>query len=291
MASNLPQVRVDALFGVTDTFREWSTRGTLAGYTAANDPASSARISVECPHPLASFDQSMYFAAIAAVTSDPEVTSRFAPDPQDVALWDALRVSDPDLSGPSLATTCSWSVLAYFAGMQPPGGKTYLLMADALSRLSSASCTVIRPPVTWSGRLLAWARVSKEVRIGLHPHAARIALPSAFPERLVWRYGVVSLEERARLGNPASRLLHSWLSCYVKRNEPRPRSLKIDTLARHVWADTLDHRGHAKRLLRLKKALAGIGLLPGWLIAVRDEHVHVQRVTPLPPAVAARIAA
>ncbi len=124
MASKLPQIRVDALLGVTDAFREWSVRGgTLASYTAANDPMCAPRVSVECSLPLASFEQSMYFAAIAAVSSGPVMISRSASDSQEITLWDALRISDPDLSGPSLAATCSWSVLAYYARHAAPGRK------------------------------------------------------------------------------------------------------------------------------------------------------------------------
>jgi hypothetical protein len=276
MAFKLPHIRVDALLGVTDTFRE-SARGSLEGYTVGNEITRSPRVSVHCQYPLAAYEQSLYFAAIAAATTRPLMISGAASDPAAIAMWNGLQVSDPDLSGPSLATSCSWSALARYAGMQPPGGRTYVLMASALSCLAAASCTVTRPPVTWSSRLLAWAKDPKGVRIALHPHVARVALPGAISEKLLLRYGIVSLEERALLQDPVTQLAHAWLSCYLKRNERRPRSLKIDTVARHLWADALDPRGHAKRLVRLRRALAAIGQLPGWLVCIQEGYVYVQR--------------
>lgn len=254
MSKPLPNIRYSALLGVTDTFRERAPNSVSAPYMTGNAADCVPRLRVDCPMPLGAYEQSVFLGAIAAVVADPQIIgTEFA---EGVDLWGALEASDRELAIRTLATSCTWSALARYSGMEGPGGRSYRRMEDALSRLLAASCTWIAAPAVWSARLLSWSYAAGQVRIALHPHMARTAMPSQFAEAQRLRFGLVSLEERSWLRDPVARIVHAWLSCYVRNGRDIGTTIKLDNLKRHIWADNLDRRAELKRAMRLRSASA-----------------------------------
>lgn len=86
----------------------------------------------------------------------------------------------------------------------------------------------------------------------------------------------VSLYERQRLGGAVSRLLHAWLSCYVRQGHSlmNGQGAKLDTLARHIWGKRPASPGVVRnRRSDLRKAIEEIGRLPGWSASVDSKNI------------------
>lgn len=77
-------------------------------------------------------------------------------------------------------------------------------------------------------------------------------------------YARINLADRHKLTTEAAKVLHRWLSGHIwkgKRSE-----LNLETLAQHVWSDTVDKNAQRLRYLRLRRALCEIAGLEGWKI-------------------------
>ncbi len=101
----------------------------------------------------------------------------------------------------------------------------------------------------------------------------------------------VSLHERHNLRNPVAKILHTWLSAYVRegRSLMAGHGAKLDTLARHVWGNrpaTSDGVVRNRRML-LRAGLEEIADARGldgeraWSYTIAGKKVQVNRSKPL----------
>lgn len=91
----------------------------------------------------------------------------------------------------------------------------------------------------------------------------------------------VSLTERLQLSaSPVAKILHTWLSAYVRPNQQlmAGRGAEVDTLIKHVWGTRpCSPEVQRKRRGRVREALAAIDKLQGWTASVEGTHAFVSR--------------
>jgi len=125
-----------------------------------------------------------------------------------------------------------------------------------------------------------------------------IAFPKSFdghqlPIRLNWRLAAsifgrqnvrVSLNERRDLQTPIAKIVHCWLSCFIREGQSlmSGRGAKLQTLAGHVWGDRPAPDGAWRnRSSILKRAMLDeVGKLDGWAIAENERRrglFHISR--------------
>jgi hypothetical protein len=90
----------------------------------------------------------------------------------------------------------------------------------------------------------------------------------------------ISLHERNQLSSPVSKILHTWLSAYVRRGASlmAGRGAAIDTLLNHVYGKR-PCKDSAKRNRRqyVRAALKEIGNIEGWGVELEDGRAYVSR--------------
>ena len=288
MSGVVPDVRYDALLGVTDVFRQRSRHSAGESIWSLTNKQCSRRVEMISPGPLSVWDQSVYLAVIAAVTqSDSILTADSGPPRGD--LWNQLQVTDVELAGKAGTATVSWRALARLAGVKKPGGKTIVLLTRALERLSGVECWYLQLPVRWAAQLIAWAPTAGGVQLALHPHATRVARGILHSDGKPWRYALVSLRERYALAdlrrNSASnkkvspaiaQVMHAWLSAWMRRTDER--KIRLATLASRLFSDVVDRRSTAARFRAVKLSLEAIGRLPGWQVDIEDDLCRIRRL-------------
>src|SRR5580658_5304956 len=120
-------------------FRQRSRHNAGESIWSSTNERCSRRVEVISSGPLSVWDQSVYLAVIAAVTrSDSILTADSKPPRGD--LWNQLQVTDAELAREAGTATVSWRALARLGGVTKPGGKTIVLLARALERLSGVEC-------------------------------------------------------------------------------------------------------------------------------------------------------
>ncbi len=105
--------------------------------------------------------------------------------------------------------------------------------------------------------------------------AHRLAM-AAFGEK-GWKFALVNLDERNKLGGDIAKTVHKWLTAWYfdsKSKKKGPRYIGLDTLAQHVWHEWDDKEKNGKdrytpsgkRTLRqkLREAIDRINELPCW---------------------------
>jgi hypothetical protein len=151
------------------------------------------------------------------------------------------------------------------AGMSVNGGKDYRRLLSLLDDLAAVTMhrEATRGPT--STRLISFERNSD---VGL-------PLLILLNWRLSWaiaedQFCYVSLEERRALKCPVSKVLHTWLSVYVRQGSKLAKNgAKIETLMRHVYPHYLQSGSPLReRKRRFLASLAAIAALESWNISV-----------------------
>lgn len=290
MSGALPDVRYDALLGVTDVFRQRSRHGAVETIWSFTDERCSRRVEMMGPGPLSVWDQSVYLAVIAAVSRSDTVVTADSGSPEG-ELWTRLHVTDVGFAGEAGTAIVSWRALARLSGVDRPGGKTLVLLRDALERLSAVECWYLQLPVRWASQLIAWAPTVDGVQLALHPHATRVARGILHSDGKPWRYALVSLQERYALADSRQRsksesnkqvspaiaqVMHAWLSAWMRRTDER--KILLATLAGRLFSDVVNRRSTAARFRGVKLALEAIARLPGWQVEIDGELCRIRRL-------------
>lgn len=226
------------------------------------------------PFALDATDQSVLLVVLALTTQD-EYARAIAPDGAARALSLAGEVAGASTMG---VHTTEYR-LARECGLAH-GGSGAQSVRDAVDRLATATFDIQRDGMTVSGgALIARARAPDgRLLIAVNPYLARALLD---PDSILWVK--VDLEERRSLASETARLLHAWLSAWL-----RPGSsgrIRLDTLARHVWPPAPSRKTPHSTLRRrrhvVRQALDEIAALPGWKVTPTDDRnaVHVARAT------------
>jgi hypothetical protein len=277
MNNQLPDIYYDPLLGVSNLFSERCRFSKPSPYTIGNNEASRSRLQIHSPNPLSAWDQSAFMAAVAAamassVTIDAANTTRLGR-----ALWDSLRVSNAALAPGSALASCSQRHIERLAGLRKSGGHTNVRLVEALEKLACVECHFVQAPVAWSAQLISWMQDDNGVHIALHPHISRVVRGVAQRSPSRSRYTVLSLKERYSLKDPVARLVHAWLSSWLRRYGTGLRTISLEKLADHVWGDTLNARSEKQRMNRLRAALSDVGELPDWMLAFDGDDVLILR--------------
>jgi hypothetical protein len=291
----LPEVRYDALLGVTGLFSQRSRLSSREPIELGNGEQCSPRLWMRCPVPLAAWDQSVYFAVIAAITKSGSVVTANTITPDDT-LWHRLQVTEDGTDLEAGTATVSWRELSRLAGARTHGGKTVILLKRALERLASVTCWFNQPPVEWGAKLISWERTKRGVQLALHPHATRVALGRPRRGGKPWRYALVSLSERYALLDrrkanhlqsqarcefpplPVAQVTHAWLSAWMRRIESR--KIRSAALANRMYSDSVDRRSGAARQRAVRRGLEAIGTLPGWKVSFDGDQCRISRHSP-----------
>jgi hypothetical protein len=97
----------------------------------------------------------------------------------------------------------------------------------------------------------------------------------------------INLHERRALEDPVVKILHCWLSGFIRLPRERGRSsqlmagkgAEIDTLIRHVWGKRpCTDSVMGNRRMRIREALDLINTLPDWGVRIEGKHAFVSRI-------------
>ena len=184
---------------------------------------------------------------------------------EDSAVKDAptLRASGTAKDENTAVVECSAYAILADAGMDH-GGNNYATLSKLLTQLATVVMYRRIGKQGGSSNLLSFEHQGDRMSIALNWRLAASILGDQQNVR-------VSLYERQKLTRSVSRLLHAWLSCYVRQGSSLMdgQGAKIDTLARHIWgkrpasADVI-----RKRRVELRKAINEVGSLSGWVANV-----------------------
>lgn len=155
----------------------------------------------------------------------------------------------------------SGAALARCAGYRPTGGGADTVKRS-LRRMETVRLHVSGHSHTWNGSMrLLCSFPNKEGKLVIAVHHW---LTSAAFQGDEQQHARVSLSERHQLQRGASRILHRWLSAWLKPGQTnRIRLLRV---ADHIWPAGCGAAGLKKRLARAGAALWDIDKLPGWSV-------------------------
>lgn len=160
-----------------------------------------------------------------------------------------------------LCQSCNWE----------PSGKRRRLLYQSLERLSHTSFDIRdQTGRVLSGGIVVQSAVDPttgQLRVAINPYLARI-----FTERPCPIWERVNLDERRGLNSDVARLVHTWLSAWLRPG--RSGRVNLDTLSGHVWpgAGPGTPEGTVRRHRHdVRTALGEIEQLRGWHIAI-DRH-------------------
>lgn len=162
---------------------------------------------------------------------------------------------------------CSAYSLLVDAGMET-GGNNYTTLARLLTQLATVVMYRRVGKRGATSNLLSFEHEGDRMSIALNWRLAASILGAQNIQ--------VSLGERHRLESAVARLLHAWLSCYVRQGFSLMdgQGAKLDTLARHIWGKRPASQDLTRyRRKQLREAIEEIGRLPGWAASVDAKGV------------------
>lgn len=163
---------------------------------------------------------------------------------------------------------CSAYAILADAGMDH-GGNNYATLSKLLTQLATVVMYRRVGKRGGSSNLLSFDHQGDRMSIALNWRLAASILGDQQNVR-------VSLYERQKLKGSVSRLLHAWLSCYVRQGYSLMdgQGAKLDTLARHIWGKRPASAGvDRNRRTELRKAIQEIGQLSGWIASVDQKGI------------------
>jgi hypothetical protein len=190
----------------------------------------------------------------------------------------AQEASDQDIS---LVEATAYSLL-HDAGL-PANGTYYKRMVESLQKLSTTTMYRKLEKRGASSHLLTFGHDDDtgELRISLNWRMTRaiFGLVSA-------QWVLVSLHERRDLRSPTAKVLHAWLSAFVRLGERygfEKNPPYLESLIPHVWGHRPVASGTKRRRLQaLREALSEIDGLSGWVAQPEGKRVLVSRPHELP---------
>lgn len=146
------------------------------------------------------------------------------------------------------------------AGMSVGGGKDYRRLLSLLDDMSAVTMHREATKGPTSTRLISYRQDDAGIHVLLN-------------WRLSWaisedQFCYVDLEERRALKCPVARIMHAWLSVYVRQGSKLAKNgAKIETAMRHVYSYDLPHgSAYRERKRRFLASLMSIDALEAWKI-------------------------
>ena len=150
------------------------------------------------------------------------------------------------------------------------GGANLASIEAGLFRLAAVTVHVSGAGGSISAHILGWAGVdaARRVRVALHPHvaAAVVGGPATLVDLASWR----------ALRSEAAKRLLVWLSAWLREGETR--SVGLDALGRHVWAEEpVGPKRASERRAKVLAALRELDGLPNWAAVVEGRLARITR--------------
>ncbi len=220
-------------------------------------------------------DQSVFLAIhrLAAVRGR---TERVGPDHQDPTFLNLRHALNMRLEAEELQClvfSTSLNEIAKLIGLTNTGPNLKAIK-DSLLRLSGVSFVIYKgeehTSTFWQANLISQlAGCDGKVVIAVNPllGKALVGTPATY----------VSMEEQRVLKSDPAKRLHVWLSSWASSEEER--KIELDSLVPHVWGNQETSGESTKRRRRglLRKGLAEIAALDGWIIE-EDPKTNMVRV-------------
>jgi len=130
-----------------------------------------------------------------------------------------------------------------------------------------------------SSRLIAYDAGRQTIRVALCPRLSE-RLIAAHHGTGSGRFSIISLTERSRLTSDPAKLLHAWLSVWLRQG--RSRTIRVSTLEQHVWSHPPHPANRNRRRAQLLDAIAQIAALPLWKVSIDSDIVTVDRTSSKP---------
>lgn len=237
--------KFDPLHALDGLFVPRVTAGAMLDVSAT---VAGASVKFDGPQ-LGADHQSVLLALVARAGNQKPAHDSTALQPEGVVRYEKV-----------ISVTVTKYQLLQDAGMSAKGGKDYQRLLSLLDDMSAVTMHREATLGPTSTRLIAYSENDAGIHVLLN-------------WRLSWsvaedQFCYVDLEERRALKCPVARIMHTWLSVYVRQKSKLARNgAKIETLMRHVYPHDLQSgsaQSHRKR--RFLASLMSIAALEAWQI-------------------------
>lgn len=237
--------------------------------------------------PLGGVEQSMLMSVAAQTSMNAMLIAPDTTGPNSRQLFLDLQGSgDAARSSVGYAHTSRYRLLVD-AGIDPEDTKNLARCHEALKRLANVQLAISdirgsKPRLLGQQNLFGYQVQSDG--------SYRCALNWRLTEAVVGdlQHARVSLLERAEIRSEVGKILHAWLSSYIRPGAELTagRGAGVDRLVEHVWAQPVDDLSRSqlsKRRANIRAALDEIAALDGWRASVSARGVaYVTRPARLP---------
>lgn len=246
------------------------------------------------PDALGADDLRILQALVALAEAGPERLSPYPAEPDAKRLRDDLKPEGDARGKNSVRLITSKTRLLATAGYATGGSIHARIFSQGgvLERLHGVSIIMRQTDERGVERiagshLLSVAAHGDQIAIALSWRMSALALGTE-P-----RYATLSLVETRHLKSDTARILHQYLSAYVRLGGSQ--SPALDTLVERVYGRDAapDAKADARRRqhrTRIRVALAEIGALPAWTVEINGERVVISRKRAIPQDAAGQTA-
>nr|EDZ38650.1 MAG: replication protein C [Leptospirillum sp. Group II '5-way CG'] len=149
------------------------------------------------------------------------------------------------------------------------GKKNYLLLKDALERLSRVRVEEVRGEA-WVGgmNLISVVTDGENIGIGVNWRIAEILDGGRFVK--------IDRNENLSLNSDIARIIHVRLSSWMN-SPPHSRTVGLDTLAEWVWGTGTNSDSKRQHRTRIRKALSELMQKTKWKVDFRGETAVIER--------------
>lgn len=212
-------------------------------------------------------DQSIFLAMIglAGIYSSPLGSENTSPVGRQ--LWSELAPFGDSRGGSAAEITTTRYKLLKAADL-PTRDDDYERLKESLHRLAQIVCRERRDGFEWVTHLLSYVSTpSGEIRIALNSRIAH-ALSNG-------HYVKLCLQERRKLDNDPAKLLHAWLSTFI-REGGKSYWTGLDAASQKIWGPISKISATQRsRRAQVRKALGEIAEI-GWKLETRGELSRLQ---------------
>lgn len=233
-------------------------------------------IEFSCYEQLCTFDESVALA-ILRIASDRSRGYALGPCPKTDFGKEMRELIDPENFLPEmefgLIRETSIHEIAVAMGNSSPGKDNYKAIRASLRRLSRVMVSQ-RDDITGT-------ETHGDIGFIKHRILDNDRLAIVITRRLAlavfgtsgWVYAIVDLNERNSLGTDIAKSAHRYLAAWMwneKKKNVSHRTIKLDTLAKHIWPTWENYSQSGQRTLRnrLKEAILSLNSLPSWTTTV-----------------------
>ena len=158
-----------------------------------------------------------------------------------------------------------------------PNNKNYLLLKDALVRLSRVRVEEVRGE--------AWAGGMNLISVVTDGDHIAIAVNWRVAETLDGgRFVRIDRNENLSLNSDIARIIHVRLSAWMS-SPPHSRTIGLDTLADWVWGAGANPEARRQHRTRIRKALVELAQKTNWKIDFQGENVTIEKPDLFAPSV------